>query len=92
MPESPASSASLGRFDVVLCRSVLIYFDQPTRTRVLEAIARQMAPGGLLYLGAAETVLGITDRFAAIAGERGIYRLADTAAFGGGQPVAAAAG
>ncbi len=63
----------LGRFDVVFCRNVLIYFDQPTKTRVLEAIAAQMPPDGVLYLGGAETVLGITDRFAPLPEERGVY-------------------
>jgi len=65
----------LGNFDIVFCRNVLIYFDQATKSRVLEAIARQMPPDGLLYLGGAETVLGITDRFSAIPGERGVYGL-----------------
>jgi chemotaxis protein methyltransferase CheR len=64
---------ALGRFDIVFCRNVLIYFDQATKSRVLAAIAGQMPPDGVLYLGGAETVLGITDRFAAIAGERGVY-------------------
>jgi chemotaxis protein methyltransferase CheR len=41
----------LGRFDIVFCRNVLIYFDQPTKTRVLEAIAAQMPPDSVLYLG-----------------------------------------
>jgi chemotaxis protein methyltransferase CheR len=63
----------LGRFDIVFCRNVLIYFDQPTKGRVLGAIAAQMPGDGVLYLGGAETVLGITDRFAAVAGERGVY-------------------
>jgi chemotaxis protein methyltransferase CheR len=69
----------LGRFDIVFCRNVLIYFDQPTKSRVLEAIAAQMPPDGVLYLGGAETVLGITDRFSAIPGERGVYEPASGA-------------
>jgi chemotaxis protein methyltransferase CheR len=70
-----AECAALGRFDVIFCRNVLIYFDPPTKTRVLEMMARQLAPDGVLYLGAAETVIGLTERLAPIPGERGAYGL-----------------
>jgi chemotaxis protein methyltransferase CheR len=67
----------IGVFDVVFCRNVLIYFDPPTKGRVLESIASIIAPDGVLLLGGAETVLGITERFKPNGTEHGLYILAN---------------
>jgi len=75
-----ADLRGLGGFDIVFCRNVLIYFDAPTKGRALDAIARQMPADGLLYLGGAETVMGISARFATHGTERGVYVLAPPAA------------
>jgi chemotaxis protein methyltransferase CheR len=70
--------APLGRFDVVFCRNVLIYFDQQTKARVLNGIAKLLPEDGFLFLGGAETVLGVTDRFQLMPGQRGVYGPAPT--------------
>ena len=73
---------SLGQFDLVFCRNVLIYFDQPTKTQILERMAKIIPADGILCLGGAETVLGVTDRFKPIEGQRGLYALASASAAG----------
>jgi chemotaxis protein methyltransferase CheR len=65
--------AHLGTFDVVFCRNVLLYFDQKTKGRVLDRVAEAMEGDGYLVLGAAETVIGLTDRFQPVAHRRGLY-------------------
>ena len=62
-----------GELDLIFCRNVLIYFDQPTKVDVLERLARLTEPGGFLVLGAAETVVGLTDAFKPLAERRGLY-------------------
>jgi chemotaxis protein methyltransferase CheR len=64
---------SLGVFDVIFCRNVLIYFDQVTKTDVLNRLARVVTNDGYLLLGAAETVVGLTTAFRPMPEQRGIY-------------------
>ncbi len=65
--------ARLGTFDIVFCRNVLIYFDRPTKTGVLERISGVLAPDGYLVLGGAETTLGLTARFSRHRTWRNVY-------------------
>ncbi|MGJ4890813.1 CheR family methyltransferase [Bradyrhizobium sp. HKCCYLR20261] len=66
--------SQLGTFDVVFCRNVLIYFDQDTKINIFGRLAKLMEPDGFLVLGAAETVVGLTDVFKPQADRRGLYR------------------
>lgn len=68
--------STLGSFDIVFCRNVLIYFDQDTKSKVLEKIAGLLPPDGSVYLGAAETVIGVSDQLTPVKGKRGLYELA----------------
>jgi len=67
------SFAELGTFDIVLCRNVLIYFDAATKADVLRRLARALNPGGTVVLGAAETVIGLSDALAPHPEHRGLY-------------------
>jgi chemotaxis protein methyltransferase CheR len=64
----------LGTFDVIFCRNVLIYFDQDTKVGVFDRLARMLEPDGVLLLGAAESVVGISDAFKPCPDRRGLYR------------------
>jgi len=63
----------LGTFDVIFCRNVLIYFDQDTKAAIFERMARMIESDGVLALGAAESVVGITDTFKPYPDRRGMY-------------------
>jgi chemotaxis protein methyltransferase CheR len=63
----------LGVFDVIFCRNVLIYFDQDTKTNVFGRLAKMIEPDGFLMLGAAETVVGLTEAFRPYPDRRGLY-------------------
>ena len=63
----------LGQFDVIFCRNVLIYFDQATKGTVLANMSARLPDDGALFLGAAETVLGLSQSFKPVPGQRGMY-------------------
>lgn len=68
--------SALGQFDIVFCRNVLIYFDNQTKIDILGRISKLMPADGFLVLGAAETVVGLTDAFKPMSDKRGLYQLA----------------
>jgi chemotaxis protein methyltransferase CheR len=65
-----------GRFDLILCRNVLLYFDRPTRARAFERLAAALAPDGRLMLGAGETTVGQTEALMPEKGATGFHQLA----------------
>ncbi|WP_407177958.1 CheR family methyltransferase [Bradyrhizobium sp. STM 3562] len=64
----------LGAFDVIFCRNVLIYFDQQTKINIFGRLAKAIEPDGFLVLGAAETVVGLSEAFKPFSDRRGLYR------------------
>jgi len=66
--------SQLGTFDVIFCRNVLIYFDQDTKINIFNRLHRATEADGFLVLGAAETVVGLTENFKPYPERRGLYR------------------
>ena len=84
--------SQLGTFDVIFCRNVLIYFDQETKSNIFGRLAKTVEPDGFLVLGAAETVVGLTEAFRPVSDKRGLYRPSGAqSAPGKGLPTGAAA-
>lgn len=71
-----------GRFDAILCRNVLLYFSAERRQAVYDRLAGALAAGGVLMLGAAETILGQTQKFEPHSDCRGLYRVRAEAPLG----------
>ncbi|MEM7687387.1 MAG: protein-glutamate O-methyltransferase CheR [Pseudomonadota bacterium] len=69
------------RFDLILCRNVLLYFDQPNREKAFSRLASAINPGGYLMLGAGETVVGQTNAFAPSPDRISLYELSSNGQF-----------
>jgi chemotaxis protein methyltransferase CheR len=66
------SYQSLGTFDIIFCRNVLIYFTRETKTDILERMHKCLKPGGLLCLGSSESLAGAKDLFTMVHCKPGI--------------------
>jgi chemotaxis protein methyltransferase CheR len=64
---------ALPRFRAIFLRNVMIYFDTPTKQRLIERMAGQLLPGGYLFIGHSETLNGISERFTMVVPS--LYRL-----------------
>lgn len=72
--------AELGKFDIIFCRNVLIYFSPQRKADILNRMAAIMRPGGYLFLGASETTLSYSDSFEMVRSPSGVFfRLKPTA-------------
>jgi len=70
--------SGLGQFDIIFCRNVLIYFDLPTKAKVLAGIRSLTKKDSVLLLGGAETVLGISENFKPLPNIKAVYARHDT--------------
>ena len=67
----------MGQFDIILCRNMLMYLGDEKRKAALDLMTGALAPDGILMLGAAETVIGQTEKFRASSEFRGFYEKSD---------------
>jgi chemotaxis protein methyltransferase CheR len=68
--------ALMGMFDIIMCRNVLIYFDDKAKGAVLDQMTKMLPRHGFLYLGSTETTIGVTTKYQDVPNERGLYQLA----------------
>jgi chemotaxis protein methyltransferase CheR len=75
-----ANYNNLGKFDIIFCRNVLIYFSSERKSDILKRMAAILNPGGYLFLGASETTMAYSDKFDMIRSPAGVFfRLKTTA-------------
>lgn len=64
------------QFDIIFCRNVVIYFDKPTQRKLFARFQQKLRPGGYLFMGHSESLLGISDAFDSLGNT--IHRLPET--------------
>ncbi len=64
---------SLGSFDIIFCRYVLIYFDLPVKQKIFKEFTKLLGSDGVLFLGSSETIFGISDDFVKEEAGKAIY-------------------
>lgn len=69
------SMDALPRFDIILCRNVLIYFDEATKKKILSNMLKKLAPDGFLFLGGAESVMGLCPELKHVHDSPGLYTI-----------------
>jgi chemotaxis protein methyltransferase CheR len=69
----PMALNSLGKFDLILCRNVAIYFSPDDKRKLFNCIATMLNPEGSLIIGSTESLIGVTDRFVRRDFRGGIY-------------------
>jgi chemotaxis protein methyltransferase CheR len=69
------SYSSLGKFDIIFCRNVLIYFSPEVKKQILQKIAACLQNDGILFFGASESISGLTDKFDMVRCNPGLYYL-----------------
>lgn len=67
------SYTSLGTFDIIFCRNVLIYFDSELKAKILQKLASSLTSDGILFLGASESLSGLCDDFTMVRCNPGLY-------------------
>ncbi|NOQ94309.1 MAG: methyltransferase domain-containing protein [Methylophaga sp.] len=68
-----SSYDALGKFDIIFCRNVLIYFSPERKSDILNRMAKSLNPGGYLFLGASETITGYSDAFKMVRSPQGVF-------------------
>jgi chemotaxis protein methyltransferase CheR len=69
------SYSSMGKFDAIFCRNVLIYFERETKSEILNKLAACLKPHGVLFLGSSETITDLSDKYQPFKEHRSIHAL-----------------